>query len=109
MALHTSTSMYSVRAVEITLRGIPVSAKYHLLQRVLRQTPPMLGGLGGVIAAHAPARPMIIRSMYSIVCRRWVAVMAVVLTVCKALQDLDAAMQGSRNYWPHLPKDRDAA
>lgn len=32
--------------------------------------------------------------------------MAVVLTVCKALQDLDAAMQGSRNYWPHPTKGR---
>lgn len=51
MPLHASTGMYSVRAAEITLRGIPVSAKHHLLQRVLTQTPPMLGG---VKAAHVP-------------------------------------------------------
>lgn len=51
---------------------------------------------------------------YSIVCRCWVAVMAVVLTVRRmyAMEAfyLNATMQGARiRYWPRLPKDREAA
>ncbi|PON26180.1 hypothetical protein TGAM01_v205124 [Trichoderma gamsii] len=73
MPLQASTGLNPVRTVEVTLRGIPVSARHHLLQRVLTQTPPMLGG---VMAAQAFT---------------WTQ-------RCKG-----------RQYWPHLPKDREAA
>lgn len=90
MPLQASTGLNPVRAVEVTLRAIPVSAKHHLLQRVLTQTPPMLGGVmaAQVGTCHDNTK------RYSIVCRSWVAVKAVVLTACKAFY-LDATMQGA--------------
>lgn len=103
MPLQASTGLNPVRTVEVTLRRIPVSARHHLLQRVLTQTPPMLGGVmaAQVGTSHSNTK------RYSIVCRCWVAVKAVVLTACKAFTWTQRCK--GRQYWPHLPKDREAA